>query len=93
MFGSLKVNGTKVVRQITAKEALPGFFVVVSLPPDWGTVNNTTKVGDLVLKHLCGFTRIHENPTNLNWVEKGHDANIIVQYADVELTFNPVKDE
>lgn len=89
MFGSLVVNGTKVVRQISACDALPGFLLVVVPPND---PNTKTKAGDLILKTAnMDYFRIHENPAMLDWSEC--DEEVIVNYADVNLTFAPVKDE
>lgn len=87
MFGSYKVNGIQVDREISAAQALPGYLYVLKVPS-----GIQTKPGDLLLKTKDGaYVRVHENPTVLGWSKNSIDKEVVVAYVDIEIKYEKVK--
>ena len=89
MFGSLKVNGEKVVRELSLKEALPGFLIITrNTNPITG---GNSSPGDLLLK-TEGGSIVHMN-NQMVWKcgnNSDYASNVYVNYVDVELNYKAV---
>ena len=82
MFGSLKINGTKISKQVRLNEAVTGFLIL-----DEDT--NYGKIGDCLLKILAGNGYMCINISSQYPCPAG--VNPVVKYADVELNYTPVE--
>lgn len=85
MFGSLKINGQKIVRELSLKEALPGFVIITA---NRFKDHTNAEVGDLLLKTQNG--RIANISKQVIWRDDVDQSYMSVTYSDVDINFQKV---